>query len=87
MKNMMEYKGYYGGAEFSPDDEVFYGKLEFIRDLVTYKSDEAKGLKQAFHEAVDDYLEFCAESGRDPQVPLGGPSMSVLGVICIAVPC
>lgn len=54
MKTMMDYKGYYGSAEFSPADEVFHGKLEFIRDLVIYESDDAKGLKRAFHEAVDD---------------------------------
>ncbi len=72
MKTMMEYKGYYGSAEFSPDDEVFHGKLEFIRDLVTYESDDAKGLKRAFHEAVDDYLALCHENGRKPQVPMKG---------------
>lgn len=69
---MLEYKGYLGSALFSDVDEVFHGKLEFIRDLVTYEAKDAKGLKRAFRQAVDDYLVFCAKQGRKPDVPLKG---------------
>jgi predicted HicB family RNase H-like nuclease len=72
MTTLLEHKGYYGSADYSPEDEVFHGKLEFIRDLVTYESGDAKGLKVAFEEAVEDYLAFCAEQGRQPNVPLKG---------------
>ncbi|SLM29686.1 HicB family protein (fragment) [Desulfamplus magnetovallimortis] len=63
MKDMMEYKGYYGSVHYSNDDEVFHGKLEFISALVNYEGDDVKGLKSAFEEAVDDYLYFCEEEG------------------------
>lgn len=69
---MLEYKGYYGSANYSEEDEVFWGKLEFIRDLVTYESDTAKGLRPAFEEAVDDYLQTCEAEGREPDVPFKG---------------
>ena len=72
MSAMLEYKGYLGSVEYSDEDEVFHGRLEFIRDLVTYEGTDAKGLKQAFHDAVDDYLALCAEEGRKPDVPLKG---------------
>jgi predicted HicB family RNase H-like nuclease len=72
MSTMLEYKGYLGSVEYSDEDEVFHGRLEFIRDLVAYEGTDAKGLKQAFHEAVDDYLALCAEEGRKPDVPLKG---------------
>ena len=72
MSTMLEYKGYLGSVEYSDEDEVFHGRLEFIRDLVTYEGRDAKGLKQAFHEAVDDYLALCAEEKRKPDVPLKG---------------
>lgn len=72
MTTMLEYKGYLGSIEYSEEDEVFHGRLEFIRDLVTYEGDDAKGLKAAFHEAVDDYLELCEQEGRAPDVPLKG---------------
>ena len=72
MTSMLEYNGYFGSVEYSDEDEVLHGRLEFIRDLVTYEATDAKGLKQAFHEAVDDYLALCAEEGRKPDVPLKG---------------
>ena len=33
MTAMLEYKGYLGSVEFSDEDEVFHGRLKFIRDL------------------------------------------------------
>ena len=72
MSTMLEYNGYLGSVEFSDADEIFHGKLEFIRDLVTYEGTDAKSLKAAFHEAVDDYLELCQDEGRTPETPLKG---------------
>lgn len=39
MKNVLEYKGYLGSVEFSADDEVFFGKITGIRDVVTFEGD------------------------------------------------
>ena len=72
MSNMLEYKGYLGSVEYSDEDEVLHGRLEFIRDLVTYEGADARSLKAAFREAVDDYLELCKAEGRKPDVPLKG---------------
>jgi predicted HicB family RNase H-like nuclease len=72
MSSLLEYKGYLGSIEYSDEDDVLHGRLEFIRDLVTYEATDAKGLKQAFREAVDDYLALCEEQGRRPDVPLKG---------------
>lgn len=69
---MMEYKGYLGSVEYSDEDEALHGRLEFIRDLVLYESADAKGLKAAFHEAVEDYLELCEAENHEPDVPLKG---------------
>ena len=72
MTNLMEYRGYYGSVNFDESDEVFYGKLEFIRDLVTYEATDAKNLIKSFHEAVDDYLSDCASLDRTPNTPFKG---------------
>ena len=72
MSTMLEYKGYLGSVEYSDEDEVLHGRLEFIRDLVSYEGKDAKGIKAAFQEAVDDYLELCEAEGRKPDVPLKG---------------
>ena len=80
MSTMLEYKGYLGSVEYSDDDEVLHGRLEFIRDLVTYEGDDAKSLKAAFQGAVDDYLELCEAEDRKPDVPLKG-KRSFYGVL------
>jgi predicted HicB family RNase H-like nuclease len=54
MSTMLEYKGYLGSVEFSAEDEVLHGRLEFIRDLISYEGKDAKGIKAAFQEAVED---------------------------------
>lgn len=72
MTSILEYNGYVGSIEYNDVDEVFHGRLEFIRDLVTYEGADARSLKQAFHEAVEDYLALCEEEGRSPDTPLKG---------------
>lgn len=72
MSDILEYKGQFGSVRYSDADETLHGKLEFIRDLVTYEARDAKGLKRAFREAVDDYLALCAAEGRVPDAPLKG---------------
>jgi predicted HicB family RNase H-like nuclease len=67
-----EYKGYVGSVHYSAEDEVFHGKLEGIRDLVTYEATDVSSLKQAFQEAVDDYLETCQKKKRTPATPFRG---------------
>jgi predicted HicB family RNase H-like nuclease len=67
MKNLLEYKGYIGSVEFSSEDELFHGKLEGIRDLVSYEATDVDGLKQAFHESVDDYLATCEKINKKPE--------------------
>ena len=40
--------------------------------MVYFQSDSAKDIEREFHEAVDDYLEFCAEVGKEPQKEYSG---------------
>ena len=72
MKDMMKYKGYYGSVHYNDDDEIFHGKLEFIRSLVNYEGENVKTLKSSFEEAVDDYLILCKEEGLEPEKPFKG---------------
>jgi len=72
VKDFMEYKGYIGSVRFSGEDEVFHGKLQGIRDLVTYEGTDVSSLKQNFTEAVDDYLETCRKRGKSPEQPFKG---------------
>lgn len=68
----MKYKDYIGSVHYDGEDEIFHGRLEFIRDLVTFEGTNSKNLKKAFKEAVDDYLETCREIGKKPDKPFKG---------------
>ena len=72
MKNIMKYKGYYGSIEFDEDELIFHGKLQFIPSLISYEGDSARDIKQAFEEAVDDYLQVCEERQITPDKPFKG---------------
>lgn len=65
--NMLKYNGFYGSVEYSAIDECFFGKIIGISDLVTFEGDGVKTLKEAFIEAVDDYLAMCEQIGKNPQ--------------------
>lgn len=67
MSSFLRYKGYLGSADYSDNDEVFHGKLQGIRDLVTYEGKDVTSLKSAFREAVDDYLKTCESRGKKPE--------------------
>ena len=48
------------------DSMCLYGKIEGISDYVDFHADSLSDIEQEFHAAVDDYLEFCAEKGKQP---------------------
>ena len=57
--NTLTYKDYTGSVNHSEKDNVFFGKIEGINALVNYEGDNIDELTNAFHEAVDDYLNYC----------------------------
>lgn len=69
---MKAYKGYVGSIEFSEEDMVFHGRILGINDIVTFEAETPKGLVEAFHDSVDDYLDWCAELGHAPEKPHSG---------------
>lgn len=64
---MLKYKGYIGHVEFDADAEIFHGEIVNTRDVET--------LKQEFIDSVEDYLEFCAARGEQPDKPFSGNFM------------
>jgi len=72
MKDMMTYKGYCGSVHYDDDERIFFGKIEFIRALASYEATNAKQLRKAFEEAVNDYLELCTAQGMEPEQPFKG---------------
>ncbi len=69
---MMEYKGYIGKLEIDDEVGILYGEVINVRDVITFEGTSVEEIQQAFHESVDDYLEFCAERGESPEKPFSG---------------
>ncbi|MFV0576506.1 MAG: type II toxin-antitoxin system HicB family antitoxin [Vibrio sp.] len=68
----LRYKNYLGTIEAELETNTLFGKLAFIRDLVTYEGTTLKELEQQFQLAVDGYLDSCMELGKEPNTPCRG---------------
>ena len=72
MQNTVRYKGYYSVVRYDAENNVLYGKIEDIDDLVTFECNEINKVKEEFKKAVDDYLEMCREIGKNPDKTYNG---------------
>jgi len=71
-ENVLKYKGYSAVVEYSAEDKVLFGKIDGIRDLVSFCSENAAEIEKEFQTAVDDYLSLCAEVGKEPDREYSG---------------
>jgi predicted HicB family RNase H-like nuclease len=67
MKDFITYKDYLGSVHFNADDEIFFGKIEGIDDLVSFEGKTVTELKKSFEDAVNDYKILCKEAGKDSE--------------------
>jgi predicted HicB family RNase H-like nuclease len=64
MKDFLTFKDYLGSVHFNADDEIFFGKIEGIDDLVSFEGKTVIELKKSFEDAVNDYKKLCKEAGK-----------------------
>lgn len=67
MKDVLTYKEYIGSVHYCAEDEVLYGKLEGIEDVVSFEGKSVDALKGSFGEAVEDYIDLCKRHGKDAE--------------------
>jgi predicted HicB family RNase H-like nuclease len=72
---MLEYKGYTAHVELDTEAEVFHGEVLDTRDVITFQGRSVDEVQQAFRDSIDDYLEFCAQRGEEPDKPFSGRLM------------
>ncbi|MEQ1600215.1 MAG: type II toxin-antitoxin system HicB family antitoxin [Methylophilaceae bacterium] len=72
MSNYLEYKGYFGTVEYSSEDQLLFGKIQFVDSLLAYDGQTVEEIQSAFQETVDSYLVFCAEAGKTPEKSFNG---------------
>lgn len=68
----MTHKGYTASVVYSDDDGCLIGRVAGLRDSVSFHGDTVQDIRAAFVEAVDDYLAFCAQLGKEPERPASG---------------
>ncbi len=68
----LEYKGYAGSIEYSPEDKVLFGKVLGMKGLISYEGKTGTALEKDFRHAIDEYLKDCEEAGISPMVPFKG---------------
>jgi predicted HicB family RNase H-like nuclease len=73
MKNTMKYKGYTGSVTFDAEDRILHGRVLGVSSaLIGFEGSTVADLEKDFQNAVDDYLEMCAEQGKEPEKPFKG---------------
>lgn len=65
MKCGWKYKGYAAELDIYYSVIPFHGHIADIDDVVTFEAGTLDELEKQFRLAVDDYIEFCKEVGKD----------------------
>ena len=68
----MNYREYTAIITYDDRDRIFHGHLTDTYDDVFFEGTSIEELEHAFREAVDDYLTYCQENGREPARPFSG---------------
>ena len=56
-----------GGGKGKWEKRRFDGVIEGINDYVDFQTSNIADVEKEFHCAVDDYLIFCSEVGKEPE--------------------
>ena len=62
----IHYKKFTAVLYFDERDRIFCGQLTDTYDNVYFEGAIIEELEIAFREAIDDYLAYCSETGREP---------------------
>lgn len=68
----LTYKGYTGVIDLDVDEDILHGEVVDLKDTITFQGETIPEMKKAFHDSVDDYLDFCASEDVQPEKPFSG---------------
>lgn len=63
--------------EVEEDSGILFGRVIGLRDVITFQGTSVAEVTQAFHDSIDEYLEFCAKRRRVRRSPIPGISLCV----------
>ncbi len=70
--NTMQYRGYVAAISYAADERRFYGDVLDLADAIAFNGSSVTELEEGFAAAVDAYLDWCAERGKEPAKPFSG---------------
>ena len=70
--NTMHYRGYTATIGYDAGDRLFVGDVMDLADTITFTGRTVDELEAGFATAVDAYLDWCAERGKEPARPFSG---------------
>ncbi|MES2260731.1 MAG: type II toxin-antitoxin system HicB family antitoxin [Pseudomonadota bacterium] len=73
--NTMHHKGYTARIEFDERDNIFVGRVLGLRAMISFHGEAVSELRDAFENAVEDFLLDCKEQGIKPEKPASGKLM------------
>ena len=73
--NTMTYKGYAARIEYGDEDEIFFGRVAGINDIVGFHGETVAELRAALHNAVDGYIDACSKIGKPAEKSYSGQFM------------
>ena len=66
MTNTMDYMNYQATISWDSRDEIWVGRVQNMKDAITFHGTSEDEIERAFRDAVDSYLSFCARKRRQP---------------------
>jgi len=72
MNTLLEYKGYHASIEYDADDNILVGEVLGIDDSLNFHGSSIDELTETFHNCIDNYLDLCAEIGKNPEKEYSG---------------
>ena len=69
---MIEYNGYIGAIEFDDEIDSFHGTVINTNDVISFYGSSVSELREEMQKSVDEYLKFCREQEKEPEVPFSG---------------
>ena len=68
--SMINYKGYIGHFYFDEKTSLFLGRVANTNDLITFQGTSVASTRQAFQDAVDDYIKWRQRYRKEPDKAL-----------------
>ena len=67
ISSLMECKGYHAKIEYDQEDNIFVGHVLGINDSIIFHGYSVDELTKEFSNAIDNYIDYCAKSGKVPE--------------------